>query len=1668
MPHDWRTSGAEGAESGPTKPWHSGNPPAPTEPPASWLTVKRVAAAVLLVLLSVGVAVVYQWLSPLRPSCLVLIGSGYEANLLFPQNVHGQNGLIVLEKEVTADSGFFADILQFPWDQPTKLRRVGGIARPIDNHWQAMWDKLGLSSFREETVVVFVSLHGFADASDAYLIPDVSAKEHLKAPEKSRISFRDVLAGLANLGKKRVVLLLDVSAADTNWSTGVLHNDFVQRLQEKYTDQINANKNLVVICNASPDQRSWTSDELQRSAFAYFVAEALKGDGHEANSKVTALSLFKYVEKKVDTWAQANRARKQTPLLLGGEDRANAIRIVHIAKAYNSEPEKIAAPKLDVAGLDEAWNAWRRLRDTTAPHVVAPHLWRAYQDTLLRYESLLRCGDPTDKAPELKARLRELEADLAAPHALEAGAFSLGNSLAMRHVWGYAPSGQKFQDDALRSLMIKLRSTDPKVRDAARASYANFDDKAHHVFLRTRLSQVLLQELRATAPLERALEFQRLADLENTFPVKVPAVRPAEAHLLKMLLYAADSGLSDGLIHLAVRVRTLADEVAVSAPEKMSRVSYAEAIWPAIRSDLLQADTIRREGEDLLFGNPSAAAQPAQAKLLEAQSAYEAIRKRARLLQRAYALRDELSSELPYFARWLAAANPVQDQSNDDLEKLRTLITGRLGPGLVKLKDVLDKNDDSDIAARFVERMSGDFQTLRDAFRATCVRLQPMAGLQQNWHAIDAVLLAPFHELDESRPDAVVRSKLLQNHREIARKMFDNPKPEGQTEAAPPLEEHVSRQRGLLRASLLALRKFDPESKTRTETDVNDLFINMPSDVVKKTQIESLKQLASMEDAAERCRHVPSAYADELRDQARKAVNPVDRLRRLQLSRLCFGLAQRSVDDHWFEPAENKQERYYERAAMAYVESGKSLHEDEASQRLIDPEAARVVSAAKTKAEFALDPISDVYWTSRAKLEVVGNLRRGELLPHGTGAFWVERRAGAGSRATLTRRSIAFGPKPIESKEMEFALSRLEFEGVADATVHLHAFYRGQHVTRSAKSVTRPPDVIVRHFAPPEKAELAVRMDPAITFGGAISVVLDNSGSMAFVHPPKENEREDRPADPDKQERRRFDYALKAMRQVLDKVPENTSVSIFTLGKEAKKPPSNESRQAVTRYREPRDWRKSELDPLEKDLNARFYPEYGIGSPIAEAVVQAMDRGFPPGFKGPKMIIVLTDGDDNASFNAPSLKTEAQYAQHKTTVVNKLIDANKTHNDISMVIVCFIDRDSERSKAEFARAKAQFSCVEEFTPRGQFLDEKEGEKLGDRIEWGIRPRLQLESLAKGPTFSAQSVNFFNDGSLGWPLKVPPGDYKAGIVNSWPNDKVDVGLFPPQRLLMVFRRDANELILRRGILAEQPEAANLKPRQQKDWIATLLENDHRSGELRQIVTIEQKNTDGKMRVRHRYPGFVWLDLETFREDKKVPWPSETLQWATAWDVPAPAFRLRMAQWPQSTYAKLNTWYWPTERNLMLAQPFVTPWKLPENRKQVIEIPLRSSEAKVRVDLAVDEREFLVTSGKKMSKKCLIVRVQHPEGTPIWVDLKSRYPMPNPDFPFVGSEHHYFVKDNSCTAYFYDLDLTSREIEFLFFDINAFKRAAGEYKVEFTPSTTWPASQLFVPESVVTGP
>src|SRR5439155_11689067 len=101
----------------------------------------------------------------------------------------------------------------------------------------------------------------------------------------------------------------------------------------------------------------------------------------------------------VAQWVDWNRGACQVPILLGGDKRAEDMELVRQEKSTAADVP--TPPALN--DLDALWAQ----RDALAkgfppPWATAPHLWRQYQDSLVRYENLVRAGaEPPSARKEL-------------------------------------------------------------------------------------------------------------------------------------------------------------------------------------------------------------------------------------------------------------------------------------------------------------------------------------------------------------------------------------------------------------------------------------------------------------------------------------------------------------------------------------------------------------------------------------------------------------------------------------------------------------------------------------------------------------------------------------------------------------------------------------------------------------------------------------------------------------------------------------------------------------------------------------------------------------------------------------------------------------------------------------------------------------------------------------------------------------------------------------------------------------------------------------------------------------------------------------------------------------------------------------------------------------------
>src|SRR5207253_1068811 len=115
-----------------------------------------------------------------------------------------------------------------------------------------------------------------------------------------------------------------------------------------------------------------------------------------------------------------------------------------------------------------------------------------------------------------------------------------------------------------------------------------------------------------------------------------------------------------------------------------------------------------------------------------------------------------------------------------------------------------------------------------------------------------------------------------------------------------------------------------------------------------------------------------------------------------------LGLAQRTLDDHWFEPGENNQETYYVPVAKAYLAAAKTLEPKGAKT----PKARADLEGRLVKAGLTSAGKPRLHWTTEAEFEVKCSVNAEAGVPTGLPTVWFE-----GPKGKLTERETRDWPK---------------------------------------------------------------------------------------------------------------------------------------------------------------------------------------------------------------------------------------------------------------------------------------------------------------------------------------------------------------------------------------------------------------------------------------------------------------------------------------------------------------------------------------------------------------------------------------------------------------------------------------------------------------------------------
>ncbi len=592
---------------------------------------------------------------------------------------------------------------------------------------------------------------------------------------------------------------------------------------------------------------------------------------------------------------------------------------------------------------------------------------------------------------------------------------------------------------------------------------------------------------------------------------------------------------------------------------------------------------------------------------------------------------------------------------------------------------------------------------------------------------------------------------------------------------------------------------------------------------------------------------------------------PAYGLRKLRLHDLLLWQGQRVDADYYWQG----DDPYHVKAAQDYADMAEYLAELW-PDKLERSATAKAFRQSVQKRELRLAPSPEMKWTSEISLPLSWSLQADPGVPNGVPMY----------RLPNEKTWLPLEVKDWQNdKRWTIPPDRFLLKSTADskntpANSTLTCFFRGRLLTNTVPVVKALPTTIVHQF-PPDKASLAFRLDKGFNYG-AISFVLDTSASIGAK---KVNGI------------KRIDHAIQALKRTLEIIPDNTFVSVMVF---------DNSPRGFKLLRGPERWDSRAY--LNSWINAvkEQTKVLADSSPIAATLVESLKTGFPPegDFSGPKLIVALTDGDDNFLSSTDYPRTnwkddDANYEKYNKRVAGRLEETFKG-SDVRLFIVCFNQDDTPSDKAEIKRARDQFAVVQNFEPKGEFKVQKDPGQLAFDLELAIRPRLTLVDDGTGKVrFDKDPIKTFNMGGLQW-HRFEPYPFKADSFKVWvqENKKQDVALNSGDNMILTLKRTGSVVQFERSLFAEEVERSTpIKKISTNPWLISVLGNqiNKKSNSLHQVLAIEKNK--GATKLQQSSPGFIWIEVKP--KDGSVAGPAI---WQRDYSYPAPALKLKIDNWP----------------------------------------------------------------------------------------------------------------------------------------------------------------------------
>lgn len=1569
----------------------------PPHPPRKLCRTELAAAWLSLLGLAGFLIWASTWLRPPHATSLVLIGASYADNLAVPHNVYGMDAL--------------GDLEALTHNQETESFWGRGLLnlkrKPIELDHDVQWDS-EMNGFKERSVVFFMAMHGAGDGQGGYLLYNDAT---LADDDSSRLRLDDVIDCLSQLpDEKHKLLVLDATQINADWHLGILHNDFARELVE-LAPRIESIPNLVVICASDVDQRSWVCAEYQRSIFAYYFVEGLKGAAADLNNdgRINVWELHNYTSNQVQRWAAVNRRSLQTPLLLPhdelGEKRASHIDLAIVRENYNPPDPHLAPVFVPPPDLKKAWETRQRLAaQSPPPYVYMPQQWRRYQDTLIRYEQLIEAG-AKDAAAEMASRLREQVFHLEQGATLALA--SLQNSLWMPSAAGFAAKAP----DGVMQLVNTLWNAQP-------ASYAKlWSDRIKTInstvdqdLFRLEVSRELIQRAAEDPASNLAKSAAILTALEDPLHPN-----PAEVHFLLMLHefipHSALTGSKSELVRTALETRQMAEKSALAYGTTGS--SYSAEIVPWIQPWVAEGDQSRRLGEDLLFAGPDQLDKAAEL-LSTAREKYQQAMSAAGHVRSAVTLRNHVLEELPYYSKWLAGR--ISGETNASEEQAMLCETEQLWRSTHRLVYLLQQQKPewieqappptlSDIAPLSLVEQTAEVQkgvdSLQRHFRQ---RWQRLAAVETPDTYVNATMA-----LAVPQGDPEFRMRVLASKRRASRKLLIDanvqPAPVSlvTAEYQRSLAKSMARREGRLALAVLGERWFDACQGNNFESydqvshrlevfEVEENWWDSLAIAGDQVQQRWLRMPATMQKLVDESKHNDRATAETMlchadllsrkvagTPAAQMSTDPAELFRNLQLQGLIIWQAKRSFSDHWFSIDPNQQP-YYQRVGTVYLNDAQRLdsHWDDIAalrKKLLAPGTIELLGPSQ------FDVTTQKQFFLNYKLQA----SEGAEIPLGYPVVWfeankdlqlVEPRADirlvrelGGQQPPATIRCTVTNMEQVNANDAT-GKPALSTSGPAmDASgITAQGLFRGQKLdAQTPVNLYLDAQVTVDRMPLPKIGSLAVRASSNLQqqYGdgtGAIAIVLDCSGSMgpqpgaSFTPQTK------------------YAEATKALHDVLSQVPQGVKVSLWVFGQAMGSAKTvSQAEQTIERILDPEPWSSQQLAKLMAKVK---YPtiEPWNESPIVRTMLAAKnDLANAQGFKS---LVVITDGMDNR------FAEDTAFNPNHVDIPTKLIEAFG-QSGIVVNVVGFKVETPEQSEAV-----RQFSVVESFFPPGKYLQVNEAGQLAQTLDAALRQHLRYwiedysSKLVQGVPTDGLDMSEAGSNDRWFAPGLSPATYSL-ITHTKGLISADVSINRGDLLLIQLGATPGGYAFQR--LSYAQSVYPWRPWETSaGWRLSLLQNqllDNNNAQM--LVTLEQPPAgSGATRIMQLRPAKVWFEVSPKFQQNSV-----RSRWSYQPGYPAPAYSLDVGPWPTNATdgsaapPNLKVWWSPDNDSpgsvrLVRNQDFKGLYDLAGKQVNVSGITVTIEEA------TVEERTVVTSPGNMKQQSCLVMRLKFPPGNAVW--------------------------------------------------------------------------------------